>query len=188
MGEGPFEWTQLFLNLISPILLAILAAYLNKREKDRENARADRQQAAHAETEAVKNELIGKLGSIENDLMNNIKEIKGDVVNIQSNISDMRHDVDGIQGDVDNIGTTIKEMQRYDQDVHGDLKLLSTYHERTSKNVNQLGNLVITLAEGMRDQHLDGNITSAVAAYRSFEHEQYTQFVSDPPIKAKGSD
>ena len=35
--------------------------------------------------------------------------------------------------------------------------------------VHELAQLVMVLSEGMRDQHLDGNITRAINDYRKFE-------------------
>lgn len=44
---------------------------------------------------------------------------------------------------------------------------------------SELAQLVMVLAEGLRDQHLDGNITRAVEKYRKFEEGEIARIMSD---------
>ena len=43
---------------------------------------------------------------------------------------------------------------------------------------HELAQLVMVLAEGLRDQHLDGNITRAVEKYRKFEADALGSIVT----------
>ena len=154
MSESLLGWFSAILGVVGPILLLLISAKIERRNKkedqNREAERKDRQK----ETD---------------DLKEMIKDLKGDVQKIDTEVTTLR--------------STVSQMQQYDNTVREDLQAVSQYHERTGKYVSELGNVVMTLAEGMRDEHLDGNITAAVASYRKFEREQLDALMSRPPIK-----
>ena len=179
-----FEWAQLILSLVSPILLALLAAYISRREKDRENEREDRKNSIEIQTKAIEDAVTEKLNGVESGLKQEFRDVRHEIDGIKADLDGMKTDVANLHTSVDRISSEIDDMESYDNSVLKDLKVLSSYHEKSAKYINELGTVVMTLAEGMRDQHLDGNITSAVAAYRAFEHEQFSQFISTPEIQS----
>lgn len=46
---------------------------------------------------------------------------------------------------------------------------ITSMNRLNGRYTHELAQLVMTLSEGIRDQHLDGNITKAINKYRSFE-------------------
>ena len=52
----------------------------------------------------------------------------------------------------------------------------------------ELAQLVMVLAEGLRDQHLDGNITRAIDKYRKFESEKLKDIMTGCMSGASKSD
>ncbi len=62
---------------------------------------------------------------------------------------------------------------------------LSATTSLNGRCTSELAQLVMVLAEGLRDQHLDGNITRAVDKYRTFEAKEIAHIMSDPTIKSE---
>ena len=67
----------------------------------------------------------------------------------------------------------IHDIQEQQQD---EINKITQLNELNMKRLRASEAVIIALAEGMRDQHLDGNITSAVAKYRSIEAESLDSF------------
>lgn len=59
------------------------------------------------------------------------------------------------------------------------IRQLATISSLNGRFTSELAQLVMALAEGIRDQHLDGNITSAVARYRNFELTELGNIMSN---------
>lgn len=53
---------------------------------------------------------------------------------------------------------------------------------------SELAQLLMVVAEGLRDQHLDGNITKAVEKYRDFESKEISKLMSGVPGTVPGAD
>lgn len=49
----------------------------------------------------------------------------------------------------------------------------------------KLAQMFMVLAEGMRDQHLDGNITKAIESFRSFESQMLSTILTKYPDPSK---
>lgn len=150
-----FVWVQLILGFIAPLAAIWLTARTERSRKDREKSEQDKEEKREKEIKELK-EMIGAVDK----------------------------KVDRVDGELKVLQGTVDWMKRYDEQVQDDIKTLSKYHERNGKYVNQLAHVLMTLAEGMRDQHLDGNITAAVNSYREFEHTQMTEMIQNPPINA----
>lgn len=93
-------------------------------------------------------------------------------------LKDMRDVFLGLKGEVDSLATTVRNMQAVDTDVRTDIRRLERYYETNMQHTRQLGHLIMTLAEGLRDQHLDGSLTRAVNEFRRFEEGLYEKVMS----------
>lgn len=59
------------------------------------------------------------------------------------------------------------------------IRQLAAIASLNGKFTSELAQLVMALAEGIRDQHLDGNITSAIDRYRQFELTELGNIMSN---------
>lgn len=73
------------------------------------------------------------------------------------------------------LNATRKEVEELTQTV----AKLSATTSLNGRCTSELAQLVMVLAEGLRDQHLDGNITRAVDKYRRFEASEIAHIMSD---------
>jgi len=62
-----------------------------------------------------------------------------------------------------------KEMKDLAHEITENFQALSAMNRLNGQYTHELAQLVMVLAEGLRDQHLNGNITRAVEKYRKFE-------------------
>lgn len=140
------EWVKAILTFASPIAVLLVSANIERRQRKEDDAKKEREQTSAKHDEEIK-KLI-------NGLTEDIKAIKSQI------------------GDVDK---TIRSIQGYDETVKDDMRSMSQSQQINAQYVHELAELVMTLAEGMRDQHLDGNITQAIASLRDFEHDTLTK-------------
>ena len=93
--------------------------------------------------------------------------------------------VDDLQNEVIDLRKQVKEMHQLDESVQRDLTTLHNQYERNSHYVHQLANVVVVMATGIRDQHLDGNITAAVDSFRAFEAKELESLMSQAHMASK---
>ena len=99
---------------------------------------------------------------------------------IDQKLKDLSDKIDKIDGCVSGVETQVVALQKADEDTLADLREL-TQHMRINGNyIHELSKIVTVLAEGMRDQHLDGNVTAAVTAFRTFERDTLSQLITNP--------
>ena len=72
----------------------------------------------------------------------------------------------------------IEELQKHNDEQDEAIATLSQATRMNGQYVHELAQLVMVLSEGMRDQHLDGNITKAINRYRKFESDTLNQFLT----------
>lgn len=92
------------------------------------------------------------------------KERKEQIDNQTQKIDDLIVDISELK----------KDMVQYHQvnlDAIKKINALAGAGEMTSTKLSELASVVMVLAEGLRDQHLDGNITKAVEKYRKYESD-----------------
>lgn len=84
--------------------------------------------------------------------------------------------LNAISAGIENVTKKLGEMEKQIQDLsdHNDeqdeaIRALNRSTRLNGQYVHELAQLVMVLSEGMRDQHLDGNITRAINDYRKFE-------------------
>lgn len=103
----------------------------------------------------------------------------------------------------DDINASIKEVADDLKEVKREMSILKEQNEIQDKSIRavvstnqingrctyELAQLVMTLSEGMRDQHLDGNITRAIDQYRRFESGTLGSFLTGKnPLDDKEDD
>lgn len=103
----------------------------------------------------------------------------------------------------DDINASIKEVADDLKEVKREMGILKEQNEIQDKSIRavvstnqingrctyELAQLVMTLSEGMRDQHLDGNITRAIDQYRRFESGTLGSFLTGKnPLDDKEDD
>lgn len=99
---------------------------------------------------------------------------------LQEKFDSLMSKIDKISAKVDDLEGQIQTMKDVDQEYQESLDKLSKSHQISNEYVHQMAQLVMVLAEGMRDQHLDGNITKAIASYRDFEQQTLSHFMTRP--------
>ena len=70
----------------------------------------------------------------------------------------------------------------------GELSSIIAANNLNGQCTGELAQLVMVLAEGLRDQHLDGNITRAIDKYRKFESEKLKDIMTGCMSGASKSD
>lgn len=91
--------------------------------------------------------------------------------------------IDKIDGRITSLEDEMQRQREADNDMLEDLRKLADQHQINGEYIHALSQLITVLAEGMRDQHLDGNITNAVAVYRKFESEILNKLITRPVIE-----
>lgn len=93
--------------------------------------------------------------------------------------------LDKIQKSVDTVGASVlkleqdvKELKLRDQEQDRIIRSIANTNRVNGQCTYELAQLVMVLSEGMRDQHLDGNITRAIEAYRRFESGTLGNFLT----------
>ena len=89
-----------------------------------------------------------------------------------------RNSIDAVSKQLDDTENTLASMREYDRFVQSSIEELKTSHKISTEFTQELAQLVTVLAEGMRDQHLDGNITRAISSYREFQEKKLTEYMS----------
>lgn len=90
----------------------------------------------------------------------------------------LKSEIDSLSDTINELAETVKQLQDSVQNISAVQKRLISINRLNGRYTNELAQLVMTLAEGIRDQHLDGNITRAVMHYRKFESSALASMVS----------
>lgn len=140
---------QIIAGFIGPIIVVWFTAKMNKITKD------------NAEIKRLEDEKSAREKQELNDTIENLSK---KIESLESTMAESREvirDLTGVDNRFDERVVALVEQQ----------KLLGQY-------VHKLAQLVITVATGMRDQHLDGNITRAVDDYREFEQRTLSSLMT----------
>ena len=141
---------EILAGFLGPIAVAWFTWYMNKSQK--ENAKIKEYEKKEQE------EKEQKLNDRFNDLMTKIDHNSENIVSIAS---------------------TIGTMKNVDEKFEHEMRLIIKQHQLSGRYTHELAQLVITLAAGMRDQHLYGNITRAIENYQDFEHQTLSSMLSE---------
>lgn len=97
---------------------------------------------------------------------------------LNDTIRSLQNSIDAVSKQLDDTESTLASMREYDRFVQSSIEELKTSHKISTEFTQELAQLVTVLAEGMRDQHLDGNITRAISSYREFQEKKLTEYMS----------
>ena len=147
--ESVIQILQLLTGFAGPIIVAWFTARMNKITKD------------NAEIKRLEDEKTARDKKELDDRINMLVEQVEKLQQLTSTSQEALQKLEGVDEKFDERFDTIADQQ----------KLIGQY-------THKLAQLVITVATGMRDQHLDGNITRAVDQYREFEQETLSSIMS----------
>lgn len=94
-------------------------------------------------------------------------------------IKEQNDKIDALAKDISSMKTMIEDAHKVDIQTDKKINQLAISGDMTSTKVSELATVVMVLAEGLRDQHLDGNITRAVEKYRKYESDTLNKMVHD---------
>lgn len=140
---------QAFLSFLSPILVVIVTIRMERTRK------AD-----------------ARIKKLEEEKKNREEQELNDT------IRSLQNSIDAVSKQLDDTERTLASMREYDRFVQSSIEELKTSHKISTEFTQELAQLVTVLAEGMRDQHLDGNITRAISSYREFQEKKLTEYMS----------
>lgn len=146
------EWLQVVSvigAILSPIFVAIIGA---RSEITNRNTKKIRELEAEAKAKEA-------------------KELKDELKSINASIQSVQEKLEVLDG-------RIEELQKHNDEQDEAIATLSQATKMNGQYVHELAQLVMVLSEGMRDQHLDGNITKAINRYRKFESDTLNQFLT----------
>lgn len=143
------ELIQAFLSFLSPILVVIVTIRMERTRK------AD-----------------ARIKKLEEEKKNREEQELNDT------IRSLQNSIDAVSKQLDDTESTLASMREYDRFVQSSIEELKTSHKISTEFTQELAQLVTVLAEGMRDQHLDGNITRAISSYREFQEKKLTEYMS----------
>ena len=93
-------------------------------------------------------------------------------------MNDLKAQLEGLSSQIKSISSDISEIKTHNLDQDMAIEELSQSTRMNGQYIHELARLVTVLSEGMRDQHLDGNITKAINEYRSFESNALGEYLS----------
>lgn len=79
--------------------------------------------------------------------------------------------LDQARDEITTLSDKITNQSKENEELRKALNHIANLNRLNGKYTHELAQLVMVLAEGIRDQHLDGNITKAIAKYRKFESD-----------------
>ena len=79
---------------------------------------------------------------------------------------------------LDQATSDMKQQSHDIKQLSNNFATLTALSELNGQYTHELAQMVMVLAEGLRDQHLDGNITRAVEKYRKFEADALGSIVT----------
>lgn len=91
-------------------------------------------------------------------------ELKAEIQNVDKSLISMNKSLQSLIGD-------IEELKHHDIEQDRMIRNIANTNRINGQCTYELAQLVMVLSEGMRDQHLDGNITRAIDKYKKFENK-----------------
>lgn len=93
-----------------------------------------------------------------------------EMTNIKNQLKNIEEIVTSNEAAMEDMRTTIKEIQQVQAQI-------AESNRVNGRCTHELATLVMALSEGLRDNHLDGNITAAVNRYKRFESDTLGQIM-----------
>ena len=148
------KWISVCLPTISTVLVAIITV----RSENNKKVEELRKQQDQKEREERQKKLDDKF-----------EELSGKI--------------DALAGRIEGVEKSVESLQRTDKATKDSILEMSRQQHVNSEYVYELSKLITVIAEGIRDQHLDGNITNAVTAFRKFERDTLSQLITRPVVE-----
>lgn len=152
VAQGAWSVVITIAQVLSPFLLLWVGYVHTRREKSAEKA----EKAAEKAEDAQYDKLLTAIDAVTQSL---------EASNIE--IEALRDDLDSYRADTDTLSKNISH--------------IAALNRLNGRYTHELAQLVVVIGEGVRDQHLDGNITKAISKYRTFESNVLGSFVVDEP-------
>lgn len=150
MGEYSIvDFLALLIQLATPFLVLYITIKNTKREKDADAKKAEDQKAAEQKD----------------------KEFKEAITNAQNAVEEASKRVESLS-------KSIAENEDLNNELKRTIKHVAQLNQLNGQYTHELAQLVIVMAEGIRDQHLDGNITRAISKYREFESKAIGNYIT----------
>ena len=142
-GDCHMEWltvVSVIGGIVSPIIVAVIAA--------------------RSEITAKNNK---KLQDLEK------KEKEREKEEQQRKFDELGKSIGEISSELKSISAELHSLSEQNEAQDSSIRSLNKMTRINGQYIHELAQLVTVLSEGMRDQHLDGNITKAINNYRKFE-------------------
>jgi vacuolar-type H+-ATPase subunit I/STV1 len=130
------------LSASTPFIILLLGWWYNAQQKKKAKQEKDQQEAAALKKQVDRDE-----------------------------IESLRKQIEGAVSKLNDATNELSKTQAANGELLRTVQSLSNMNRLNGQYTHELAQLVMVLAEGLRDQHLDGNITKAVAKYRKFEED-----------------
>jgi len=150
VAKGAWNVIITIAQLASPFLLLWVGYIHTHREKRQEKA-----EKAQSDAEAIRYK----------NLLDAIEQVTQSLKTTQTDIDSLRKDLDQYREDLETLS--------------GEISHVAALNRLNGRYTHELAQLVVVIGEGVRDQHLDGNITKAISKYRQFESGVVGSFVTD---------
>lgn len=85
--------------------------------------------------------------------------------------------LESMGGEIQRLTETLERYHSENETITKSLQHITGLNRTNGRYTHELAQLVMVLAEGLRDQHLDGNITKAISKYRKFETNTLGSYV-----------
>lgn len=146
--ETLLKLIEILAGLVGPVLVVVVTTRMNHTLK--ENARIK-----ELEEEAKAKEK---------------KDLDDRLTKLEESIAKLGEKLEKLEETINDLDSTDGKFDKRFKDLAKQQKLNARY-------THELAQLVITIAAGMRDQHLDGNVTNAIDQYHKFEQGILNEFV-----------
>lgn len=185
---------EIFNNLapaVSIILVGFLTWFFDRRDKKNKRIRELENRQKELETKAIKEEyqrdmkkINSRLESLESDrssISESIEELREGMDKVIRIILEDREIIEKLNSNFDNDHKNLLKMndkldELFDriENQNENLRNLSTNLHNCIIYTQSVANVVTALAEALRDNHIDGNITKSIAEFRKKEQEIFT--------------
>lgn len=148
------EWLQAAEDVIvcfTPFILAYITYTTSKKEK-KSNENKKLKEANDKLQKQINDELEKKRDDQLLNLQDNVKSLTDDIVKVNKNMDVITHEVST------------------SADKINDLLRLSNVNLQYSQSLSML---ITTIGEGLRDKHMDGNFTEAIADHKKKEQDLF---------------
>lgn len=150
VAQGAWHVIITIAQFLSPFLL-LWVGYVHTRKEKKE-------EKAEKAVEKAEDARYDKLLTAINTVTQSLQESNAEIVALRDDLDQYRTDTETLSKDIAHIAALNRLNGRY---------------------THELAQLVVVIGEGVRDQHLDGNITKAISTYRKFESNVLGSFVAD---------